>query len=196
MPNRRRHGRKSKFVTKRGLPFQMMKYAEQKFNTITETDVAITSGVPAIGAQFVSLVGLTQGDEQDNRQGNMIQLTGIYIRMIHQSLLDGGNQWVRVTLTTPRDVNSSQPPISGMTIPVDPDRHIVWYDKIHNTAFQPGGANGVITIRKKFKPYLKVMWASATSTDVTKGNIHLTMVSKVNLGVQLSYTVRTYFKDL
>ncbi len=192
----RKRGRKSKFVTKRGLPFQMMKYVETKFQTITETAVALTSGLPSIGPQFASLTLFNQGVDQFERIGNMVQVTGIYIRMIHSSILDGNNQWVRVTLTTPRDVNGGEQPISGMTIPVNPDKHIVWHDKTYNSAFQPGGGNGVIIIRKKFKPYLKVMFDDDAGSSITKGNVQLTIVSHNNLGVEMSYTVRVFFKDM
>jgi len=196
MPHRRRrNGRKSKFVTKRGLPFQMMKYVETKFQTLNATDVSCAT-FPGIGPQFAAVNLIEQGVQQDERIGNMVQLSGIYIRLIHEATNPALNQWLRVTLTSPRDVNGGSRPISDMTTPVDPDLHKVWYDKTHNSAFQPGGGNGVVTIRKKFKPYLKVLYNDDTVTSITQGNVQLTFISKNDLQITASYTARVYFKDM
>jgi len=196
MPHRRgRKGRKSKFVTKRGLPFQLMKYAETKFVTLNDTNIMVAA-FPGIGTQFQSINLLAAGVEQDDRIGNMVQMSGVFVRLIHESRIDTANQFIRVALSTPRDPNSSSRPISDMTTPIDPDLHKIWYDKVHNSAFQPGGGNGIVTIRKKFKPYMKVMFNDDTLTSIAQGNVQLTFISKVDLGVLASYTTRVYYKDM
>jgi len=88
MPHRRRRrGRKSKFVTKRGLPFQLMKYAETKFNDLGVVDVAVPS-TAVIGGLFQSLTLTETGVGQKQRIGNMIQVTGISGLELHSLVLE------------------------------------------------------------------------------------------------------------
>ena len=72
--NRRRKGRKTKFVTKRGFPFQLMKYAEQKFSTIAVFNAVLTR--PSDSTNRKHLTNIRQGTNQGERVGNMIQTTG------------------------------------------------------------------------------------------------------------------------
>ena len=159
---RRRRGRKSKFVTKRGLPFQMMKYQETKFKDKVVIGQILTT-LPALPNQLAHLTDISAGDEQDARDGNMIQLTGIYVRIIHEANLTSAGQFIRVCLSSNRNATDFSTPILDATTPPDPDNFKVWYDKTFFTTFLPGGGKGVIEIRKKFKPYMKVIWDSGVS---------------------------------
>ncbi len=196
MPHkRRRRGRKSKFVTKRGLPFQLMKYAETKFTDVGALDITLTN--PAvIGPQFLAINALLQGVQQGQRIGNMVQITGVYIRFIFETILTGENQWVRIMLSTPRDPTSTAFPFTGMVSLADPDTDTVWYDRVHNCAFQPGGGNGVVVLRKKWKPYMKTIYNDSVPTSIEKNNLQLSILPQNNVGVIMTYTARVYFKDL
>ncbi len=196
MPHRRRRrGRKTKFVTKRSLPFQMMKYVETKFFDNVQQDITAVTPVP-VGPQFQAINLMNQGSDTFNREGNMVQQTGLYARFILESALSGTNQWLRIAFVTPRITNSISFPLLNMTTAIDTDTHIVWYDKVHNCAFQPGGGNGVVTVRKKFKPYMKQLYDNLVMSSIQKGSIQIAILPQNTGGVVFSYTVRTYFKDM
>ena len=51
----RRNRRKSKYVTKRGLPFQLMKYAETKYNDLLVTNQLIAQPPDGTTVPIVAL---------------------------------------------------------------------------------------------------------------------------------------------
>ena len=115
MPHkRRRKGRKSKFVTKRGFPFQLMKYAESKQIEFTLTDNLLPNP-SMIGLGFRSMVNIREGTDLLERVGREIQITGIYIKMIYQAENDNSVRWLRATLFSPRDMSNTDEPAFDMT---------------------------------------------------------------------------------
>jgi len=192
---RRRNGRKSKFVTKRGLPFQLMKYAETKYNDEGVLDRLLTN--PAtLGVQFESIVSIGTGNTVNTRVGNIIQVSGFYGRCIYESTLTGQMQYIRICIVTPRDVNNANVPIVDMVTPIDPELHKIWYDKTVPCPFVPGGGHGVLTFRKKFKPYMKTIFDSSVAASVQQGALNFCILTKNDGGATASWCVRTYFKDL
>lgn len=195
MPHRRRmRRRKSKFVTKRGLPFQLMKYAEVKKHDEIFIQEDLT--VIATTGNHRQLLDINQGLDIQNRIGNMVQCTGFYIRVMFESVLTGSMQWIRIAVTTPRDTNNTSSPIFNSHTPIDTDVWKVWYDKTHPCPFVPGGGGGVVTIRKKFRPYLKVIYSSGLGGSIEKGRIQMTAIPFNNLGTRMNATARVYFRDL
>ncbi len=197
MPHRRRRrGRKTKFVTKRGLPFQLMKYVETNFRTFgTGSEFAVKSaGNP--GELFIAITDIPVGTERFERIGNMVQARGFFMRIIFESALAGAGQYIRIAMTSPRDIGDTIPPIADMVTQINPDTHKVWYDKTHFAAFQSGGSKGVVEVKKRFRPYMKLMWDGPSGDDITKGRIDLTIISKVNDGVNATFRGRLYFKDM
>lgn len=194
MPKRRRRARKSKYVTKRGLPFQLMKYNETKYKDIGGSNIVLNTIAPII--QHNELTLLTQGNSIDQRIGNVAQASGVYTRIVFEAQLTGQMQFVRCVLSTPRITSETGLPISDMVTPIDPDIWKVWYDKTLPCPFVPGGGGGVLTIRKKFKPYMKLIWDSVLGSDITQGKIFFTILPKNALGVQATWNTRLYFKDM
>jgi len=197
MPHkRRRNGRKSKFVTKRGFPFQLMKYAEGKRNTVGFDEFDIPS--PAVFAtNVVSLVdNIAGGSDNGDREGNIIQVSGVYVSYTCESILTDAAQFCRVIMWTPRIADSTELPAPNMVNIPDPDRFIIWYDKVHNAPFNAGGGTGVGKIRKKFSPFMKVMYNNPFIDSVTKNNLHILVLSKNNVGIEISMSARLYYKDV
>ncbi len=195
MPRRRRNGRRSKFVTKRGLPFQLMKYAETKYNDHTIFDQNLLTAVVGTN-QLQSLVTIGGGTSVNSRIGHQIQVSGFYGRLIIDAALTGASQFVRVCVCSPRVTDNATAPIGNMVGPIDPDDWIIWYDKTHMCPFTPGGGKGVITFKKKFKPYMKTLYDTSFSTTVTQGNLVFCILPKTDMGVNASWSIRTYFKDV
>jgi len=193
---RRRHnGRKSKFVTKRGLPFQLMKYADTKYNDEAGTDISVLS-IPVLGPQLESLVNIGGGTSVNNRTGNAIQVSGFYGRLIYEATLTGSAQWIRVVVYQARHPASAVSPITDMVSPIDPEQFIIWYDRTLLCPQNAGNGHGVVTFKKKFKPYMKVLFDTSSGVSVQNNNLSFALASKTNMGALASWHIRTYFKDL
>jgi len=192
----RGRGRKSKFVTKRGLPFQMMKYVETK-NTVIELLNSLADNPPVLGVNNVSLVNIREGAGQFERIGSMIQVTGIHVKIIFEGVNSNALRFLRVGLWSPRDAQTTIGPWDNMVDQADTDVHIMWFDKVAIAplaeASTPGG---VITIKKKFKPYLKTIYSTNLGDSVTKGMLRLILLPKADLSCTFSYSAKTYYKDL
>ncbi len=197
MPHRRRRrGRKTKFVTKRGLPFQMMKYVETNFRTFgTSVEFPVkSSGNP--GEFFIDITNIPLGTDRFERIGNMVQARGFFMRIIFEAALAGTAQYIRISFTTPRLIGDTLPPITDMVTQINPETHKVWYDKTHYAAFQSGTSRGVVEVKKRFRPYMKLLYEGPAGDDITKGQIDLTIISKVNDGVNATLSGRLYYKDM
>ncbi len=196
MPHRRRRKRKSKFVTKRGLPFQLMKYAESKFLTFSLADFLLTSPATS-GLNLRSLVNIREGPGINERIGRQIQLTGIYVKIIYNAVNDNNTRWMRVTLSQPRLPDVIEQPTVGMVDSPSFNETIMWFDK---TVLCPtiGAATpgGVMVLKKKFKPYIKVRYENNLGADIFQSQLFLTLLPKDTLSVIVSMEAKVYFKDL
>lgn len=192
---RRRNGRKSKFVTKRSLPFQMMKYVEQKFIVLAIADLLLP--VPATTANLIHLTAITQGNDQFSRDGNMIQVTGIYAKVTFTAVSSAKIRFFRLIIYSPRIANDINSPVSRVVGLPDPDEFVIWVDKLVPcplpAAATPGG---VMMVKKKFKPYMKVLYDDATGGSVKKSAIRIALIGSENEAVNVSLELRLYFKDL
>ena len=141
----RRMRRKSKFVTKRGLPFQLMKYADIKYNDELGDDVVLSN--VASGAQITSLVDIGGGTSVNTRTGNTLQVSGFYARMIYEAASSSRAQFIRVMVYMPRFPNNATPPIDNVVNPPDHEEFIIWYDKTLLCPQNPGGGPGVLIFK-------------------------------------------------
>lgn len=194
MPRRRHRGRKSKFVTKRGLPFQLMKFAETKFIDDT-ADLNIPSPATFL-TNVIELTAIGGGTNQSQRAGNAIQMSGLYISYLMASNDTGNPQFGRVIVYTPRASGSTTLPVDDFLDVVDPDEFKVWYDKISVPAFQAGAGTGVHKVRKSWKPYMKVIYTSSSASSVVQGQVYIMFLSSMNVGVGFEMHSRLYFKDV
>jgi len=190
----RNGGRKSKYVTKRGLPFQMMKYAETKYHTLDQGP--LTLPVPPSGTNVIRLDDIRRGAAENERVGNEVQVTGVYIRLIYEAALTGTSQYMRAILYSPRLISAVNPPALTVTEIPDPDNVVIWFDKTVLCTFTPGGGSGVMTIRKKFKPYMKSIWDTDLGGSIQKGPLILCLLGHIASGTSVSFSSRVYFKDL
>ncbi len=113
--NRRKRGRKSKFVTKRGLPFQLMKYAETKYITFGNTDLTLPNPA-SLFINNIQLANIREGSGLNERIGQQIQLTGIHIKIIYQAVNANDVRFLRVGVWTPRIVDDTADPFTDMVI--------------------------------------------------------------------------------
>ncbi len=192
---RRRNGRKSKYVTKRGLPFQLMKYAETKYNDEVTFNLVL-SDTAGPGPQLESIVNIDQNTGKTGRIGEIIQVSGFYGRMVFESNFTAAAQYIRVCVVSPRTPTQVAAPITNMVEPIDPEIWKVWVDKTVLATFAPGGGQGVLTFKKKFKPYLKTVYSTNVGISLQQGQLTFCCLSKNLNGIAASWNIRTYFKDL
>ncbi len=193
---KRRKGRKSKFVTKRGLPFQLMKYAETKYLTFSDTDVVLANPA-SLFVNNINITNIREGTGLNERVGQMIQVTGFHIKIIFKAVNANDLRFLRVGVWLPRIPDDTTAPFTNMVIQNQFEEETMWFDKVVPCPTAGAGTpGGVMTIKKKFKPYLKVMFADDLGESQTKGTLRLIMLPKANASVEASWSVRTYFKDL
>jgi len=195
---RRSHKRKSKYVTKRSLPFQLMKYAETK-RLITDFDDEI---IDLAGNTF-DLSLITQGETQSTREGNEIQFRSVYCRFYTEvagTPQSGQAVYMRFILYSPRLANLSVPPVTEMRGFVDMDNYIVWQDKwVQVGTDRLHGA--LVTIKHKWKPYMKLLWNGNGATTHRKGSVFLQIIRTSTAEVDppnvlLNGFATAFFKDI
>lgn len=192
---RRKMPGRSKFVTKRSLPFLLSKISEAKQININFTNVLVKS--PAVAAtNQKSLTLIDQGDGKANREGNMIQVTGYYISATINSNATSVSQYCRVIVYTPRKIGTTLLPSDTMTTQPDTDKFIIWDDRVVVPSFQQGGGLGLIQFKQRWKPYMKVIYDSSAADSVTQGEILVLVLSHENDGVLFNAQCRLFFRDI
>jgi len=173
-----------------------MKYAETKYIVFAGSDVVLLNP-PSVGVNNINCCDIREGSGLNERIGQQIQLTGIHIKIIFKGQNSNDLRWLRAMLYSPRIEDDTGSPVLDMVNTAQFEENIVWADKLAIAplaeASTPGG---VFTIKKKFKPYLKVMYENALGDSVTKGMLRLFMLPKDDLSVEVSWNVKVYFKDL
>jgi len=199
MPSRRRRkGRKTKYVTKRGLPFQLMKFAEIKFIDTATPSTGLLVPAPSTFATntFIPLA-IQRGDGEAERIGNIVQVSGYYCRFVYDGLEASVSNFLRIVIYSPKqDQQSQESPCVDMVNVPDPRRFTIWYDKTVLAPNSAGGSKGVLVVKKRFKPYLKVEWDGSLLTDFTRGNVLIQVLSLNNEGIRLFMDFRMYFRDV
>jgi len=167
-----------------------MKNAEPKFN-----ELDATADVDPISTVDLDLTFVSQGDGQNERIGQSIQATGVFFRAIVGIDIDTTTvSYTRYILYSKRQNATDNLDVVGPTLP-DFDQYIIWADKLVPNPWTNGISTGVTTIRKKFKPFMKVMYNGSGAGSVEKGNLHL-MISTNTSEVNVNYAVRLYYRDL
>lgn len=197
MPNqfRRKKMGRSKFVTKRQLPFLMSKIAEPKQINNNFEDILIAK--PATAAtNGRSLTTIAQGDGKAEREGNLIQVTGYFCSFAVESEDTLIAQWLRIIIYTPRKVGTTLLPADDMTSQPDTDKFIIWHDKTVAPALQPGGGVGLIKLKKRWVPYMKVRYDSGADSSVQENEVIVLVLSHLNEGVKLRAQMRLFYRDM
>ncbi len=190
MPRRFRRKRKTKFVTKRALPFLLMKQAEPKFQEQDAT-VLVTPGAPLT----LDLTFISQGDGQGQRIGHSIQATGVFYRFVLGVTANvDGPVYIRYILYSKRNNATANLNVTGPSLP-DFDQYIIWSDQLKPAPWTNNISNSVTTIRKKFKPFMKVMYNGTGAGSVEKGNLLLSITVNTD-EMNVNYAGRLYYRDL
>lgn len=193
---RRSFKKKSKFVTRRALPFLIARQAEAKYIQRTVSNLDMVEALP----ETVSLTSIGNGDLRSNRIGNEIQVTGIYARGFWMQTPDAtfptdNSYYGRVVLYTPKDQNDTLDVIPGEVI--DKEQFTVWYDRLMPIPWTNSISNSMFTIKKSFKPYMKVTYNSSSANSETKNAIKLLISTNSGTAlVTLNYQLKMYFRDL
>lgn len=194
MPRRSRK-RKSKYVTKRGLPYQLQKHAEKKFFE-HEFASAVFSNPPSYSTSVFEMTQISQGTGNKARIGNEVQMTGLFYKFAIKSKATNSS-WFRIVMYTPRIIGDVSLPCTLIADQIDPDAHIVWSDKIVALANIQGGGSGIIQYKKRFKPYLKVQWDGGSSLlDITRGQVLMLMIAEDVNVVEVNGYCRSYWTDI
>lgn len=193
--SRRRMRKSSKYVTKRSLPFALMKFAEKKFEDTTVVG-EVFAAVPSFAQNCIILTDIAQGTGQKARIGNEIQMSGVFLKYICKSTATASN-WVRFILYTPRVIGDETLPAGRPDDPIDPDEFVVWDDTTVSLSNVAGGGDGTYLFKKRFKPYMKVIWTGGDGgTDVTKGELILCILAEGQSVCQISGYNRMYYRDV
>jgi len=193
-PRRRFKGRKSKFVTKRGLPFALMKFAEAKFSV--DNDEFNVPDPSVFSTNAVLPLDIARGNGAGQRDGNTVQVSGYYISLHVNALSSSAAQFFRIIIYSPKDASDTTLPGTDTTNIPDPRRFIIWHDKTIVTSNVPGGGTGVLQLKKRFKPYMLTEWDDSTSTNWTKNTIIVQFIASADNTIHLKYSMKTYFRDV
>ncbi len=193
---RRSHRRRSKFVTKRAFPFMLMKQAETKSISTSAKDVSFVSSLPI----DLSLNNISQGTQVSERVGMDVQTSSVFFKASFSNSLDDSNPtnkayYARVILYTPRnsiDIIDVEP----MEFP-DRQKFIIWSDKTVGIPWTNNLSHSIITIKKKFKPYMNTLYDGSGGSTAIKGKLMIAIVTDSDTAlVEVSYMARVYFKDV
>ncbi len=198
MPKRFRRKRKSKFVTRRALPFLLMKTAEAKFRDVIAATVPLdifdTSPVD------INLTEIAQGITRDTRIGQSIQITGVFFKCtfgtgVASQVTDA--RYARAILYSTRDTDLAPLSTAPIGFP-DFDKRVIWSDKVVPLPWNNSMPNSMITIRKKFKPYMKCIYDGSAATSVEKNDLKIMISTDALTGGRTSvrFQARIYFRDL
>ncbi len=195
MPRRFRR-KKSKFVTRRALPFLIQRQAEAKYRTGNIVGLDMTAPLP----EENEITAMGTGVNRSDRNGNQIQVTGVYARGFfspnHDDTIPTNSAYMgRVVLYTPRNVTDVLDVLPGEAI--DKELYIIWYDRLVHIPWTNSVTGNTFTIKKSFKPYMKVTYDSSGTTSVVKNplKILISCNSPTNF-VTLDYHWKLYYRDM
>ncbi len=193
----KRNKKMNQFVRKSEFSSMLMKQAEAKRATFTESSATLTTALPF----EEHLTDLAQGNGASTRVGHEIQVTGVYVRGFFSPSHDDTNPttsayMARVVLYTPRDLLfAAIDPLPGEII--DKDQVIVWYDRLIAVPWTNSISSNQFTIRKKFKPYMKVMWDGSAGSTIVNNDIRLVITTNSGTDfIETSYQASLYFRDV
>jgi len=195
MPFRRRRMKRKtgKFVTKRGLPFQLMKYADTKRKDFTGAKTLPL--IPTLAANAQSIHELVAGTNFNERIGTTIQVSGFVLSYDMQALGVANNRG-RIIIYTPRDDSNLVLPVTSITEFPNPDNYIIWMDRKVYPGGQEGNGTGLGMMKFKWKPYRKFIYEGSGSLSIQTGSTYILFLTAVDEGILVNYDVRLWFKDL
>ncbi len=199
MPKRFRRKRKSKFVTRRALPFLLMKQAEAKFVNVNPSIIPLD--VDSSSTVTLDMTAISEGNARNNRIGQAIQTTGVFFKCtfglgLVSQVTDA--RYARVVLYSTREANSAPDlNVAPMEFP-DFDKYIIWSDKTVPVPWTNNLSNSMVTIRKKFRPYMKTLYDASGSGSVEKNNLRIMISTDADPGnvISVRWHSRLYFRDL
>lgn len=196
-----RKKRKSKFVTRRALPFLLAKNAEAKYIDSAEggTDILLTDNAPHDDQMTL----IQSGSRVDRRAGNEIQVTGFYMTFTCSPHILGVPEatskvrYIRIVLYTKRSVAEPDLEVGPVDI-IEKEPYIVWIDKMVQVPFNSSASKGHVVLRKKWKPYMKATYTDTSIGDIAHNGVYLTISTDTPNPelVEFSYNARLFFRDL
>ncbi len=175
-----------------------MKNAEPKFREITSSGVR--EDIAFGSAKTLNMTSIDQGVTQNTRIGNMIQITGIHFHCgFGQGLTNDVTdpRYARVIVYTARDSDVTDLNVTPFTYP-DKEQFIIWADKTVPVPSATQISNSMITIRKKFRPYMKCLFDANVLNIVEKNPVKVMITTNAVAGNEASvvYQCRLYYRDL
>ncbi len=197
MAPRRRRKKKSKFVTRRALPFLLMKQAEAKRKSLSILDAVISVSTSV----ELDMSVISRGDATGERIGNEVQITGFIGQFTFSVDAEGipetRPRYARVILWMPRGDSEVAPPEVLPTEFPDPESYIIWADRTVPIPWTNSISNSMITIKKKFKPYMLLTYNGSTNTSALKGKLQVQITSDSESGGALcTGNVRMFYRDI
>ncbi len=190
--------KKGKFITRRELPSLLMKQAETKFKGVSDDDKDFNSG-SFIDEDFSIMA---TGTDTSARIGNEIQVTGLWGRVSFSNSTDGSNPtnrayFARVLVYTSRDNQAANPDVFPTEL-LDKESYVVWFDKVVPIPWQNSISNSLVTVRLKFKPYIKLRYDNSSNTSCLQNRLRLAISTDCISPalVKCSYGIRMYFRDI
>lgn len=197
MPRRTRRRRKSKYVTRRALPFLLARKAEKKYEDKSFDDELVAS-LPIEH----DMTTIPTGTGVNERVGNVIQVTGIFGKFLFSNSLDDTTPtnkayYGRVICWMPRgDLAAIQLDAEPGTN-IDPDKYIIFFDKTVPIPWGNGISNSMVTLKKSFKPYMNITYDNNNSTGVEKNKLQVSVfTNSLTAIVECKGNIRMYFRDL
>jgi len=173
-----------------------MKFAETKQADTFLADEVLGS----IGALTrLNPFAISRGTGATSRIGNIIQVSGYYSRWTYVSnTVSDTVFWRVIVYQNKKDTQSTDSPLTDMVNVPDPRKFIIWDDRtmMVPNAVNGNGKNGIMVLKKRFKPYLKVEYDSATNTDITRGGVFVEFLASQPDIVTVNADFRTYFRDV
>lgn len=176
----------------------MQKQAETKHRSFTAAHEQLVATLP----EELNLTDIAEGTTVGQRVGRSIQISSVFFQCGFSNSLDFSTPtdkayYGRVILYTPRDPTNPNPLESLPFELTDNERYIIWADKTVPIPWGNGISNSMITIKKRFKPYMKAIYDSSTSSSIEKGPLYLVITVNNTVAItEVSYACRLYYKDL
>lgn len=194
--NKRR--RTSKFVTRRQFPVMLMNLAEPKYIDIESVYTPIFDIVP----EQLDFTTFSEGTGVSQRVGREIQVTGFYGQILAKASTTGEfvtnePSFVRVVLYYPKDV--TEPAMTDMPAQlIDKEKFVILADKTVAVSWINSIEGAQIIIKKKFKPYMKVIYDTSSGATVLTHRLQLMISTDITnpQSIQVSYGCRMYFRDV
>ncbi len=200
MPRRFHRKRKTKFVTRRALPFLLNKHAEPRY--IDDPNGGSNIPINDILPHDSELTLISTGGNVNSREGNEIRVSGFYLSLTCRPDITGVTatnnvRYLRVVLYTKRSLAEVDMDVTPTEI-IQRENYIVWADKMCQVPLNSPGSNSMIKIRKKWKPYMKVIYDGSGESTATSNALflHVSTDSPDPELVEFSYNARLYFREL